>query len=189
MPQQFLLQWLRILWNWRTTVGLTHLSSDMELTRNSCVPLYGCQSGCWTRNEHQQGPRDIEPMLHGASNAMNENNASLQNIVSSLTIQTIIPRDVSTSLLSLSQQATTNLASSAPTPTSSVSASGEPKIIPQSTDSALTPKQSITIDGSCGSTYGGVVCGDWSSGSCCSMYGVSRPFQQVFIRLIFLVVR
>ncbi|KAF2460707.1 glyoxal oxidase N-terminus-domain-containing protein [Lineolata rhizophorae] len=30
---------------------------------------------------------------------------------------------------------------------------------------------SITTNGSCGAMFGGVVCGDWISGSCCSMYG------------------
>ena len=30
---------------------------------------------------------------------------------------------------------------------------------------------SFTKDGSCGASFGGVVCGNWSQGSCCSMYG------------------
>ena len=39
--------------------------------------------------------------------------------------------------------------------------------------SAAAPEATglVTTDGTCGTTYGGTVCGDWIKGSCCSMYG------------------
>jgi len=39
---------------------------------------------------------------------------------------------------------------------------GEPK---------LSPTAKVTVDGTCGSSNGGTVCGGWPNGNCCSMYG------------------
>ncbi|KAF2132421.1 carbohydrate-binding module family 18 [Dothidotthia symphoricarpi CBS 119687] len=55
----------------------------------------------------------------------------------------------------------------------STTTSGEPvlgKPTSVSTQPA-TPTGVQTTDGSCGATFGNTVCGSWSQGSCCSMYG------------------
>ncbi|KAH8666888.1 hypothetical protein BX600DRAFT_511777 [Xylariales sp. PMI_506] len=37
--------------------------------------------------------------------------------------------------------------------------------------SSLTPNETVTTDGTCGVNFGGTVCGDWSTGNCCSSAG------------------
>ncbi|KAK9463832.1 glyoxal oxidase N-terminus-domain-containing protein [Lipomyces oligophaga] len=38
-------------------------------------------------------------------------------------------------------------------------------------DDTTTTSSNVTVDGTCGSEYGGTVCGDWYLGNCCSAYG------------------
>ena len=35
----------------------------------------------------------------------------------------------------------------------------------------LSPTGAVTTNGTCGSSNGGTVCGNWPNGNCCSMYG------------------
>ncbi|KAL2065357.1 hypothetical protein VTL71DRAFT_3027 [Oculimacula yallundae] len=51
--------------------------------------------------------------------------------------------------------------------------SGEPVIGPVKTSMApeATATARVTTDGTCGSTKGNTVCGNWQNGNCCSMYG------------------
>ncbi|RDL31534.1 DUF1929-domain-containing protein [Venustampulla echinocandica] len=51
--------------------------------------------------------------------------------------------------------------------------SGEPVIGPVTTTMApgATATAKVTTDGTCGSSNGNTVCGDWPNGNCCSMYG------------------
>ncbi|KAF2476531.1 DUF1929-domain-containing protein [Lindgomyces ingoldianus] len=55
----------------------------------------------------------------------------------------------------------------------SITTSGEPVLgKPSSVSSAVaSPTGKPTTDGSCGSNFGGTICGNWPQGSCCSMYG------------------
>lgn len=50
-------------------------------------------------------------------------------------------------------------------------ASGEPVLALPSASSAAQPTGQATVDGSCGVDHGNSICGNWASGSCCSMYG------------------
>ena len=53
-------------------------------------------------------------------------------------------------------------------------ANGEASIAPMATVGSQgppSPTASVTTDGTCGAAYDGMVCGNWSMGSCCSMYG------------------
>ncbi|KAH8896611.1 DUF1929-domain-containing protein [Thozetella sp. PMI_491] len=36
---------------------------------------------------------------------------------------------------------------------------------------ATEPTTAVTTDGTCGTSYGGTVCGNWPQGNCCSMFG------------------
>jgi hypothetical protein len=38
-------------------------------------------------------------------------------------------------------------------------------------DSKVALTTPVTDDGTCGAAYGGMICGNWISGSCCSQYG------------------
>ena len=47
----------------------------------------------------------------------------------------------------------------------------EPVIAPASRSPSATSARLTTGNGTCGAQYGNTTCGDWSQGSCCSMYG------------------
>ena len=55
----------------------------------------------------------------------------------------------------------------------------EPAIEPQNGAAAAAPAAvndgPVTVDGTCGASNGGTVCGNWDRGSCCSLFGVSLP--------------
>ncbi|CAG8975951.1 hypothetical protein HYALB_00007082 [Hymenoscyphus albidus] len=61
----------------------------------------------------------------------------------------------------------------APAPTASPATTGEPVIAPATSTAPphVVATAAATTDGSCGSTNGGTVCGNWANGNCCSMYG------------------
>jgi hypothetical protein len=46
----------------------------------------------------------------------------------------------------------------------------EPVIVPQTGTASPNP-EATTTDGTCGTSNGNTVCGDWPNGNCCSMYG------------------
>lgn len=49
--------------------------------------------------------------------------------------------------------------------------SQEPVIAPVTRTAAAAQATATTTDGTCGSSNGGEVCGNWPAGNCCSMYG------------------
>lgn len=53
------------------------------------------------------------------------------------------------------------------------SATSEPRIKPVGAlmSADQQSRAPTTVDGTCGSSNGGTVCGNWPDGNCCSMYG------------------